>query len=137
VKSGILAIDSSAFIAILGNEPERDDFIAIVVNASRRITSAATLLETRIVLYNRHRDEGVAALDRFIARASIEVMAVDERLSNRAFDLYCRFGKGVGAPPVLNFGNCFSLALAEAEGALLLFKGDDFSRCGVVAPVRE
>ena len=137
MNGGVLVIDSSAFVAILGNEPERAGFNRIIANAGRRITSSATLLETKIVLYNRHRDAGVAPLDLFMLRADIEVIAVDERTSTRAFDVYRRFGKGVGTPPILNFGDCFSLALAEAEGASLLFKGEDFSRCGVAVPTDE
>jgi ribonuclease VapC len=131
LNGSVLVIDTSALVAILADEPERAGLTSAIARAGRRLVSAATLLETRIVVFNRHGDEGLSALEAIMARADIHVVAVDERISTIAFDVYRRFGKGVGKPAVLNFGDCFSLALAEAQGASLLFKGDDFTKCGV------
>jgi ribonuclease VapC len=39
---------------------------------------------------------------------------------------YARYGKGVGSPGVLNFGDCLSYGVARATGEPLLCKGDDF-----------
>jgi len=93
--------------------------------------SAATLLETRIVIVNRYGEPGLVALDSLIARAGVEIVAVTPELGERAFRAYRRFGKGFGTPGVLNFGDCFSFALAEGENAPLLFKGDDFTRTDI------
>jgi ribonuclease VapC len=43
-----------------------------------------------------------------------------------AREAYRDFGRGSGHPAGLNFGDCFSYALAKATGEPLLFKGDDF-----------
>jgi ribonuclease VapC len=48
----------------------------------------------------------------------------DVRLARAA---HVRFGKGTGHPAQLNFGDCFSYALARRLGASLLFRGSDFS----------
>jgi len=49
-----------------------------------------------------------------------------------AVDAFRRFGKG-RHPAGLNFGDCFSYALAKATGEPLLFKGDDFIHTDVTA----
>ena len=45
-----------------------------------------------------------------------------------AASAYARYGKGSKHPAGLNFGDCFSYALAKASGLPLLFKGEDFAR---------
>jgi ribonuclease VapC len=46
---------------------------------------------------------------------------------------YARFGRGVGSPSVLNYGDCLSYGIAMAVGESLLFKGDDFSKTDVAS----
>ena len=41
---------------------------------------------------------------------------------------YVRYGKGTGHPAGLNFGDCFSYAIARRRNLPLLYKGDDFAR---------
>ena len=43
-----------------------------------------------------------------------------------AADAFLRFGRGSGHKAQLNFGDCFSYALAKSRNLPLLFKGDDF-----------
>ena len=50
-------------------------------------------------------------------------------MARRAFG---EFGKG-RQPAALNFGDCFSYALAVERGEPLLFVGEDFARTDVVA----
>ena len=56
------------------------------------------------------------------------VMEVSPRIADIAFDAYRRYGKGSGHEAALNYGDCFSYALAKYWAAPLLFKGDDFSK---------
>lgn len=44
---------------------------------------------------------------------------------------YARWGKGVGSPGVLNYGDCLAYGVAMAEGETLLFKGEDFAHTDV------
>jgi ribonuclease VapC len=121
-----MVIDTSALLAVLFQEPEAEQIARALVAADRRLTSAATLLETGIVVLVRHGDDGVRDLDLLAAKLQIEVAPVTEQQAIIARRAYHQFGKGRGHRAGLNFGDCFAYALAKATGQPLLFKGDDF-----------
>ena len=127
----MMVIDTLALIAILSNEPERRAFNERIEAASRTSISAATLLEARIVLVSRFGDRAVLALDAFLLRSGATIVDVSPRIADMAFDAFRRFGKGTGHGAALNYGDCFSYALARRLGAPLLFKGDDFSQTDI------
>lgn len=126
-----MVIDTSALIAILGDEPERQAFIAAIEADETRLMSTATFVETSIVIEARHGADGIRDLDLFIDRAGIELTAVDDQQAREARRAFSRFGKGRHAAG-LNFGDCFSYALAITAGEPLLFKGSDFGTTDVV-----
>ncbi len=64
--------------------------------------------------------------------SGVDLVAVDAEQARVARNGYSRFGKG-RHPAALNFGDCFSYALARVRGEALLFKGTDFSRTDVPA----
>lgn len=115
---------------MLFGEPEREPFIALLADAEDPLISAATLVETSIVMQAKTGDEGVADLDELLAAAAVRCVAVDGLQAHLARDAFARFGKG-RAPAGLNFGDCFSYALARVEDRPLLFKGSDFSQTDV------
>ena len=120
-----MVIDTSALVAILQREPERRRFIEVIEAADARLISAATFVEISIVIEARYGAEGLRDLDQFIGRAGIELVPVDAEHSSAARVAFSRFGKGRHSAG-LNFGDCFSYALALVVGQPLLFKGDDF-----------
>ena len=125
-----MVIDTSALLAILQDESDRRAFTEEIAAAAVRRTSAATFLEASMVVEARHGADGVRWLDTLLESAGIEVVAVDlvqARIARRAF---ADFGKG-RHPAGLNFGDCFSYALARQLGEPLLCKGDDFSRTDI------
>lgn len=125
-----MVIDTSALIAILLDEPERRAFTEAIESAESRRVSAATLLETAIVVESRFGPEGERDLDHLLETAGVDVEPVDAeqlRIARRAFS---RYGKGRHAAG-LNFGDCFAYALAKAVGEPLLFKGEDFGRTDI------
>jgi len=126
-----MIIDTSALLAILQDEPERRTFNEAIEMADSRRVSAATFVEASIVIESRDGTEGLRAFDRFMERAEIEIMAVDVEQARAARDGFVRFGKGRHAAG-LNFGDCFSYALARVLGEPLLFKGEDFARTDVM-----
>jgi len=128
-----VALDSSVLIAVLSDEPDRRGLLSRIARFPRRIISAATLLETRIVWYSRQGEGAVARLDSLIVRLRIEIVPLTPGMADLAFDAFRRFGKGVGEPAVLNFGDCFSYALARSANVPLLFKGDDFALTDIAA----
>ena len=126
-----MIVDTSAMLAILQSEPERRQFNEAIEAAAIVRMSAATYVETSIVIEARFGAEGIRDLDRFIEVAAIELEALDEKQARAARDAFSRYGKG-RHPAKLNFGDCFSYALAWIFGEPLLFKGDDFSRTDIV-----
>jgi ribonuclease VapC len=126
-----MVVDTSVLVAILFGEPEADRFLSEMNKAPHILLSAASLLEAGIVLLRQGDADVVQDLDRLIERAGIVVIPVDETQAVLARDGYRRFGKGMHRAR-LNFGDCFSYALAMSVGESLLFKGEDFGRTDVL-----
>ncbi len=132
-----MVVDTSALIAILQNEPERHRFNELIETASATHVSAATLLETRMVLFARSGDGAVLALDAFLLKSRMIVMEVSPHIADVAFDAYRRYGKVSGHGAALNYGDCFSYALAKHLAVPLLFKGGDFSKTDIRSAADE
>ena len=120
-----MVIDTSAILAILQREPERRSFIEAIESADSTRLSVASFVETSNVIESRYGAEGLRDLDRFISRASIELIPVDREQGQLARSAFSRFGKGRHRAG-LNYGDCFSYAAAIGLGEPLLCKGDDF-----------
>lgn len=125
-----MVFDTSALLALLLDEPEAEDFRALVEEDETRLVSAGTLLETALVIESRKGEAGGRELDALIRAAEVEVAPVDAEQLAEARRAYRRFGKG-RHPAGLNFGDLFAYALSQTTGELLLFKGEDFSRTDV------
>ena len=76
-----------------------------------------------------------AGLDDLIEEAKISIEPVTETQAKLARQAYRDYGKGSGHPAGLNFGDCFTYALAREKRELLLFKGDDFAHTDLRAAV--
>lgn len=125
-----MIVDTSAVLAILFHEPDAESFAAAVASASSPRMSAASLLETSIVLESRSGPASGYELDAFLQEAGIELEPVTLEQAQAARRAWRRFGKG-NHPAGLNFGDCFAYALAEATREPLLFKGGDFELTGI------
>jgi ribonuclease VapC len=126
-----MVIDTSALAAIFFHEPERDAFRNAIVAASSRLISAATVLEAGMVIESRRGGGAGREFDLFIVRAQIQIVPVDADLADLARSAWRKYGKG-RHPAGLNFGDCFSYALAKSSGEPLLAKGGDFARTDVL-----
>jgi len=127
-----MVIDTSALLAILQDEPERRAFNEAIEAADARRLSVVSFVELSIVIDTRFGAAGQRDLDLFLERAGVELVPVDTEQARVARHAYSRFGRGRHAAG-LNFGDCFSYALARVLGEPLLFKGDDFSRTDAMA----
>jgi len=125
-----LAVDTSALTAILLGEPDAPVLLDALKAAPRIGLCAPNRTELLLVLQTRLGDTGVERAKQFLALEQIETISLDQTLADGAADAYRRFGKGRHAAG-LNFGDCFSYALANLEQVPLLFKGDDFSKTDV------
>ena len=122
-----MVIDTSALLAILQDEPERGRFNQFIEESDRSVMPVATFVEASMIVESRIGAEGIRDLDLFVAKASIELVPVDVGQAHVARTAFRAFGKG-RHPARLNFGDCFSYALAKTPDEPLLFKGTDFSR---------
>jgi ribonuclease VapC len=126
-------LDTSAIIAILRAEPEAQACADAIESASVRRLSAASYVEAGAVI--DRADDPIASrrVDELLATASIGIEPVTAGQARIAREAYRDFGKGSGHPAGLNFGDCFSYALAKATGEPLLFKGDDFQQTDIAS----
>lgn len=127
----MIVVDSSVFVAILDREPEREELLNRLLADDDPAVSAATILETSIVLRTRHKTLAMDyELDELIAAATtVHDVTVDQIRIAR--DAHLRYGKGMGHPAQLNFGDCFSYALAKSLDVPLLYKGGDFAKTDI------
>lgn len=127
----MIAIDTSAIVAIVLGEPEAETFDALIAE-HHVIIGTPTLVETRMVLGSLIPNFVDAFLNRLVARPS--VLAVDFTLETyrAAADAFSRYGKGRGHAAQLNFGDCLSYAVAKTHALPLLFKGCDFVHTDIV-----
>jgi ribonuclease VapC len=131
-----LVVDTSAAVAILTGEPSADELIERLDGADSRLMSTATLVELGIVMEARLGPAAEGIVERFLRDGEIELVPVDRTHVDRALEGWRRYGKG-RHKAALNYGDCFSYALAIAGGHPLLFVGDDFSHTDVVSPGGE
>jgi ribonuclease VapC len=125
-----MVIDSSALIAILFGEPERERFKRAIDAAQLRLVSAITKLEASMVMVGRFDAAGGGELDALLRDIAATIVPFDDRQAEIARDAFIRYGKG-RHPAGLNFGDCAAYALAIAEAEPLLFKGTDFAATDV------
>jgi ribonuclease VapC len=123
----VIAVDTSALMAIALDEPEADRVISVLEAERPLVISAVTVAEALIV----GRGRGVGAeIQKLIDRFDFQVQTIDLVDARRVAGVYARWGKGVH-PAGLNFADCFAYALAEQQGCPLLFVGNDFARTDV------
>jgi ribonuclease VapC len=118
----------------LNDEPERRSFNEAIERAARCVMSAATYVEASIVLEKSLGYEGLRDFDLFLAAAAVEIIPVDLEQAREARAAFRRYGKG-RHPAGLNYGDCFTYALAKTAGLPLLFKGQDFAGTDLVPAV--
>jgi ribonuclease VapC len=128
----VIAIDSSAIVAIAFEEPEGALFARTIVQR-KTLVGAPVLVEANIVLRRRLSDDADRFIDRMIEMGELtpEPFTADMYLAAR--DSFARYGKGTGHPAQLNFGDCLSYAVAKVRGIPLLYKGQDFARTDISA----
>ncbi len=121
-----MIVDTSALIAILKNEVEAEAFSVAIDAAKTLRISAANYLETHI-LVDRYRNPILKArLEAIFENPGIQVEPVTFEQAKIARQAYRDYGKGSGHKANLNFGDCFSYALARDKREPILYKGDDF-----------
>jgi ribonuclease VapC len=120
----MIAVDTSALMAVLLDEPEADACIAALAAGGELVISAGTVAEALIVANNRNVGE---EMNRLLDELGFEIASVTAASAKRIAGIYEVWGKGLH-PASLNFGDCFAYEVAKERAAPLLYVGDDFSK---------
>jgi ribonuclease VapC len=134
-------IDASVIVAILGRESDRE-IVLERLEASPRpyLVSPPGVFEAVVSLAAKKARDTRKALDvglitaaqssvsQFIADVGAEEVTITPAIGQAAIEAAKRYGRAVGSPAALNFGDCFAYACAKAHGAALLYKGYDFAQ---------
>ncbi len=123
----MIAVDTSALMAIVLNEPGADACAAVLEAEDRVVISAGTLAEALIVASRRNVGD---EMQRLIDGLGFESVSVTPAAARRIAQAYARWGRGMH-PASLNFGDCFAYDLAKEHGCRLLYVGEDFARTDV------
>lgn len=123
----MIAVDTSALMAMLLHEPEAEACLRAIEGAERLVISAGTLSETLIVAARRSLGEAARQL---VASLDFDILPVTAVTARRIAAAHDRWGKGVH-PAGLNFGDCFAYDAAASNGCPLLYVGGDFARTDI------
>jgi ribonuclease VapC len=123
----VIAIDTSALMAIVLNEPNADACQTALATEDDIVISAGTLAEALIVSARRRHG---AQMARLIDGLGCEIISVTPAAARRIGEVYSRWGRGMH-PAALNFGDCFAYALAKEHACRLLYVGDDFAKTDI------
>ena len=129
----MIVVDTSALLAILNGEPERDRFLDILANDDQPMVSAVTLYETMLVVGARRGPDNLDDLEQMLETAEAQIVPFDEDQARAAHSAYMRFGKGIHPTARLNLCDCVAYALAKHLNAPLLFKGLGFAATDVAS----
>ena len=127
-----MVVDTSAIVCILFAEPEAKRFARVLAGAPQLVVSGPTWVEASVVITARLGEAGHFLLTELLSRSNIVTVPCDAMLAKFAYEAWLQYGRG-RHPAALNFGDCFSYALARQRSEPLLFKGDDFSKTDIEA----
>ncbi len=127
-----MVVDSSVLIAVLLMEPDAEQILNQLLEADELYLGAVSLVETAIVIEYKKGKLGADKLDELLAELSLTIVEFDHFQASLAPTAWREYGKG-RHPAKLNFGDCYSYALAKHLKKPLLFKGNDFSQTDIVA----
>ena len=127
----MIAVDTSALMAIVLNEAEADRCIAALAGQTTLLISAGTVAEALVVSGRRNVGAEMASL---IDGLGFDIVPVTAASARRIAQAYGIWGKGVH-PAALNFGDCFAYEVAREHGCRLLFVGKDFSQTDIAAVI--
>ena len=126
-----MVVDPSVLLAVLLHEEGHEQIELRLESAWNIYLSSASYVELFVVVFRRLPPEAVGKVEALLHQQDIQIVPFDEAQASIAREAYRRFGKG-RHPAALNFGDCFSYALAKHLNEPLLFKGEDFRQTDVL-----
>ncbi|HEY2647441.1 MAG TPA: type II toxin-antitoxin system VapC family toxin [Candidatus Acidoferrales bacterium] len=132
-----MIVDTSAIVAILRDESDAQTFAENIAGARIRRVSAVSYVETAALIDGSRDPIASRRFDDFVREGSLQIENVTAEQAHIARQAYKDFGKGSGHPAQLNFGDCFSYALAKSMNESLLFKGHDFAHTDLTSALES
>jgi ribonuclease VapC len=123
----MIAVDTSALMAILLDDPHADACASALEDDNHPVISAVTVAEALIVAARRNVAE---EMEQLIGNLGFEIVNVTPASARRVAEAYGKWGKGMH-PAGLNFGDCFAYQVAKEQQCRLLFVGNDFAQTDV------
>jgi ribonuclease VapC len=123
----VIAVDTSAMMAIILDEPVADACIDALEAEDDVLVSAGTVAEALIVAARRNVGK---EMTRLIDGLGMQIVSVTPASARRIAEAYAHWGKGVH-PAALNVGDCFAYEVAKEHGCRLLHVGGDFSKTDI------
>lgn len=133
-------VEASAIVAIIKREPGYEELVRriedvqdqLFTSPMSRFEASVSLAMQRSLKGKKPSPEEIADCASLVTAFLTEIKAKDINITSSIGDMAIRaaaeYGKTVGHPADLNFGDCFSYACAKAYRIKLLYKGDDFSK---------
>lgn len=127
----MIVVDTSALLAILLRESTSDRYKERLETSDQALISAGTLSEALLVAQHRGLGE---AMDHLLTELDLEVIPVDAAEARRVAQAHAKWGRDRHAAN-LNFGDCFSYAVAKRYDCPLLFVGNDFGQTDIAPAI--
>ena len=127
----MIAVDTSALVAVVLGESDAERYLDGLQRSPARL-SAVSLAEAAIVVEARQGPDAARDLALLVEATIDTIVSVDVDHARAAVAGWRRFGKA-RHPAGLNFGDCFSYAVARLADIPLLYKGDDFAQTDLAA----
>jgi ribonuclease VapC len=125
----VIAVDTSALMAILLNEPETAACAETLATDDQLVVSAVTVAEALVVAERLDLGGEMAGL---IDGLALEIVSVSQTAAKRVAECYARWGRGAN-PAGLNFGDCFAYEVAKTRNSPLLYVGADFAKTDIAS----
>lgn len=124
----MVVVNASSVLAVLLEGADEDVHAFAILNAHSAFICPTCVLECSTKFQRKRGTVSDRDLDQFLQIARLQIVDVNSPQLGIARSAFGRFGKGTGHPAQLNFGDCFSYALAKTLSVPLLYKGKDFSQ---------
>jgi|SRR5215475_1068103 len=121
-----IAVDTSAIVELMVEGPRAESVDEALATAGLALVTSVARVEAAMVLMGRH-GWGRTEFNRYWNALAVQEVPVDAAISELAIDAFELWGRGRGKA-ALNFGDCFSYALAKARNVPLLCVGNDFRK---------
>lgn len=133
-------LDASAIVAILSREAGYQSLVHRIEDHEGQVHTSPLARFEAVVALARKRSgvssrpspalvEGAQSLvDAFLAELGAQEVEVTSHIGELAILTCQTYGKAVGHPGDLNFGDCFAYACAKAHGLRLVYTGNDFAQ---------